>query len=286
MLRFAVASTFVALIAVAVWEQSQYRRLDEQLAQARVRAGALERENQLLRAQRDAVETTPLSRDQVRIQDSSGVATLDRDGTIVITGRHTVPFELSRSVRELLSGGPVTPVDAVQRALDAVRADDTRGTAAVSGSSVPVPVLPVRSAVRSVRPALEWMPVAAAHEYRVTVVDREGNVVWHTSAGSQTQVVPPPGVLLRARIYFWQVEAIVNGESRLSPTAGFWVLDDTMLRAVEDTERKYPDSALVRASVYAAYGLRRDALAQLERLAGLNNDNPQLKAMLDRLRQE
>ena len=48
-------------------------------------------------------------------------------------------------------------------------------------------------------------------------------------------------------------------------------------------EQAFSDSALARASMYAAYGLYDEALLQVERLAQLNPRDPQIERMRESL---
>ena len=92
---------------------------------------------------------------------------------------------------------------------------------------------------------------------------------WRAEA-DQTTV--PSGLLRRGKVYFWQVEALVDGKPHLSPTVGFWVISDGALRKVEATERDYKDSELVLTAMYEAHGLYEEALTQVEKLSNKNKN--------------
>lgn len=170
-----------------------------------------------------------------------------------------------------------------------LRSEGTRGTlrgAKEGEMSKPIPLSPVLTAIRSLCPTLRWAGVPRAQEYKVRVADKDDKCVWEGSTRTQTQVALPSGVLRRGQVYFWQVEAIVEGQSHLSPAAGFWVLSERELHEVEKAEQKYKGSTLVRASMYAAHGLYEEALERVEILMGMNPTSPLVQAILYNLRRQ
>ena len=90
-------------------------------------------------------------------------------------------------------------------------------------------------------------------------------------------------MLQRGQPFFWQVEARVGEEARLSPAVGFWVLDEKSLREVEAVEQQYPASPLVLAALSETHGLYDEARTQVERVAAANPDSPFARAMIERL---
>jgi len=225
----------------------------------------------------------------VTLQDASGVVTIGRDSTVRLPGKTTLPPAISRSVHEFVTTGMAMLAEPVSTAMEKLRGDETRGAlrSARGATAVkPIPRSPVLTATKSTRPALRWEPVPEAQEYKIVVADRDNKIVWEGSAGTQTRLTLPLGILQLGQSYFWQVEAIVEGQSRLSPPVGFWVLDEKMLQEVAAAERGYRDSALVLASLYATYGLYEEALTQVERLTKMNPTNPFAQAMLHNLRRQ
>ena len=96
----------------------------------------------------------------------------------------------------------------------------------------------------------------------------------------------PSDILQRGKNYFWQVEAIVEGRSRLSPAVGFWIVDLSSLQQVLEISDSYPNSEVVLASVYAEHGLFEEALAQVDRLALIQPKNPVVQKMQENLRNQ
>ena len=112
------------------------------------------------------------------------------------------------------------------------------------------------------------------------------NAVWQASAGIETQLTVPAGVLQAGRVYFWQVDALVDREPSTGPAVGFWLIDEQTLRGVEANEQTYQGSALVLATTYSEHGLYEEALTQVERLAQLNPGSANVQAMLNHLRSQ
>jgi hypothetical protein len=132
---------------------------------------------------------------------------------------------------------------------------------------------------------LRWKEFPGAQRHEMRVVDRDNHLVWKDSVETQTQVTVPPDQLKQGLVYFWQVQAFVEGEAHVSPAVGFFVLSLKALREVESAERKYKGSALVLASMYEAYGLYEEALSQVERLHQMNPTSLIVEGKLHKLRQ-
>lgn len=272
-------------------EFDEYKRTQQLLKQKHgeleQKIAQLQRENEKLRAQ--LKQPKALSEVLVTIREKSGATEIKTDGTVLVKGKVPLPSHLAKLVRDFIVKGSVQPTKSTVIAmatLDSVRMESALRSAHAEESSKPVPLSPVLTAVRSVRPTLRWTGVPNAEGYVVRVADRSDRIVWEGDVGTQTQVTLPPGALKRGRVYFWQVEAFVEGQSLLSPIVGFWVIGEKDLSKVQAAERKYRSSVLVLASIYSAYGLYEEALAQIEQLKAMNPDNPFVKAMLQNLRRQ
>lgn len=309
-LQFALGGVVLTLAAVLIWEQVRYDRLEQQSVALSGSAEVLRKENESLRATAESLEarnrslvdrstevnkvTGPATQSGIDatnrkpFQDTAGTASIGAGETVMLA-QVTLPPELSASVRTLLTTGEVSPVASAVPKLMALRGDVTRSTLRAGQRSTtpsPVPISPVLTAIRSATPTLGWKAIPSALEYKVTVADEDGNVVWQSSAGTQTRLSVPPGTLQRGRVYFWQVEGIGTGESGLSPPVGFWLLDQRALREIEGIEQAFENSALVRASAYAAHGLYDEALTQVGRLALINPGNRQVERLRGSLRRQ
>jgi len=192
---------------------------------------------------------------------------------------------------DLETTGKVAPTEATRIALRILDSRDTRDTLRSARSEQnPIPLSPRFTAIRVTTPTLRWEGVTA-EQYRVRVVYGEpkanDRLVWDSGVVRETQAALPSGLLLPGRVYFWQVEALVDGKSRLSPAVGFWVISQSALRRVEATERNYRDSALMLAAMYESQGLYEEALAQVDKLSSKNKSMANLaQDMRKRLRHQ
>ena len=123
--------------------------------------------------------------------------------------------------RRLLTFGAAAAVIAVTVALARTPGTDPAARpiyrdvapAAVAG---PVAMTPVEAAVsRPVR--LVWKPAAEARQYRVTVFDAEGSIVWESTTADTATAIPVSVALSEGVAYWWRVEARV-GFDRWAPS--------------------------------------------------------------------
>lgn len=256
------------------------------------RAATLVAENQRLKrllARRGPI-ATPGRGVLATLHDGGKVVVVERAGAVRVVDETDLPPSLAQAVRALVEKGSAPPTQRVAMAMATLRFDETNSalrSAREGEKPLPVPLNPVLTAVRSPQATLRWRAIPGAQQYAVRVAYPEekesGKVIWYGSAGPKTEITVPAGTLRRGQLYFWQVEAIVAGESRLSPAVGFWVLDARTLRRLGSLEKKHPDSALVRAAVLEANGVYDEARALLERLAASNPDSPRVRVMLEQL---
>lgn len=261
------------------------RLLTEKQEELEKEIAKLQQENEKLKAKLLMPRIQPQV--LVSLEDDMGKVALKSDGTLDVAGKAKLPSPLRELVYQFVTKGRIAPKKSVLVAMAALSSEEMKGvlrSAQDEGIDKPIPLSPVLTAVRSTNPILRWKQVAGVQEYKVRVADRSDKIVWEGSVKGQTQATLPSGILKRGQVYFWQVEAVAGERAFLSPIAGFWVLSEKELREVEDVERRYGDSALVRASIYASYGLFEEALVQVERLMHMNPDNPFVQMMLRNLR--
>jgi hypothetical protein len=224
---------------------------------------------------------------RLRLKDTTGEIVLTSDGRLVLPeDGPSLPAEWRARLRRLLTEGHVPPSEPVRVALAAVRSElALRGEGREEGRE-PLPLSPVATAVRTTHPSFRWKGVEGARRYTFVLTDRDQTqVLWEGEAGTRTSLTLPEEVPLKpGEIYAWQVEAMMEGEPRLSPWAKFWVLDEKTAAEVARWEARFRDSALLLAVLYETYGLFDEAQAQLERLKGLNPPRAsEVQTMLDAL---
>lgn len=91
-------------------------------------------------------------------------------------------------------------------------------------SSAPLPRAPIGSA--SLPVDLVWSSVAGAGEYRVTVFDSEGTIVFRAPTGDTALTLPDTARLQVGATYFWRVEVGPgSGSGGRRPPARFTVVE-------------------------------------------------------------
>ncbi|HYC31368.1 MAG TPA: zf-HC2 domain-containing protein, partial [Gemmatimonadales bacterium] len=142
-------------------------------------------------------------------------ATLRRAGARGGWWKVAVPAAAAAAVLVLLFRAPVQqplPPDAELR--DPARTD----------SGVVVPRRPLGPARLPVE--LVWSLLPDAEEYRVTVFDEEGTIVYHVVTGDTGAMLPDTLKLSPGAPYFWRVDATLRGgEQGRGPTVRFTVPD-------------------------------------------------------------
>jgi hypothetical protein len=86
--------------------------------------------------------------------------------------------------------------------------DPLRDHPGVERGAVPMLVSP-RGEITA-RPEFRWSPVPEATQYRITVFDVEGGLVWSGETADSSGALPPDAVITPGAPYWWRVEAQVD----------------------------------------------------------------------------
>ena len=215
------------------------------------------------------------------------MALKDTAGTVVLTAdrklQMQVPLaiEWRKRVLELLVEGKVSQPENVKIAMAKVSEKVIVRGEAKETKTVQL-VSPVMTSVFPDRIVFQWEGTKDATQYRILIADEIGTkVLWESQPTTKTSLTLPAHVLKPGAIYTWQVEAVVGDEKVVSKPARFWVLDKRSAQIVRKMERRFSHSALTLATVYATYGLRDEALAQINRLQKQNPSHPAIRLLRD-----
>jgi len=221
------------------------------------------------------------------LMDGAGRVSLTQSGKLVPANGRVSSASVLTDVKDLLGNSYVVKDTNTQLALAAPQTGLVERGAAAEPAEDPVLLSPFATAIRSTRPAFSWQPVESASNYLLYVTDLNKKLVWKGSSGILTSLTLPAlkPELVRGQIYLWQVEALVEGEPRLSHWAAFVVLGETGLQSVVAGEALYRDSPLFLGALYEKYGLYEDAEKEFHRLAQLNPSSPLPEKMLASLKQ-
>ena len=152
---------------------------------------------------------------------------------------------------------------------------DSRGSFSV--------VAPVGVISKSDAPAFRWSSLGGDATYVVEVYDEGFESVAKSPALSAAEWTPQQP-LQRGAIYSWQVRAVKDGRTIVSPRppapqAKFRVLDAASAKEIDDARAAHPSSHLLLAVLSARAGLIEDAEKELRLLP----DSPAVRSMIDHL---
>ncbi|MCP9494825.1 MAG: zf-HC2 domain-containing protein [Pyrinomonadaceae bacterium MAG19_C2-C3] len=154
-------------------------------------------------------------------------------------------------------------------------------------------VNPVGTLTRTPRPAFRWQALDGAIGYTVRIYDADLKLI-ATSPPLVMTHWTPPAPLAPGRIYSWQVTATKDDEDDVrqaviapapqSPEARFQVLSESQTAEVRRAERIAGDSHLLRAVVYARFGLLGEAENELRKLRAANPRSTATRRLSEKLR--
>jgi hypothetical protein len=204
----------------------------------------------------------------VALTDGGRQITLDEDGHS--KGLESLPVDLRNTIEKVLASRKfgLPPVlfglsESAGRLRGDVETEDAIGQLA-----------PVGVVVETDRPVFRWNALEGATEYIVTVHDSKLRLVESSGpvAGTEWSI---PKALERGRLYSWQVRAVVDGKTVISPKPPapdtlFKVLDRKALQAIENAKRAQGNSHLTMAVLYWKHGLIEAAEREAQALVRAN----------------
>ena len=102
---------------------------------------------------------------------------------------------------------------------------DSPGFRDPSGAAATVPALAAPLAENGRLESLRWSGVDGATQYRVTVFDEEGGLVWASETVDTAIAFPPDTTLVPGMPYWWRVEARVDFDRWSASELGMFTLD-------------------------------------------------------------
>lgn len=227
-----------------------------------------------------------------RISDGGRTAVqLRKDGTVEGLPKGTSPV-LQRNVASALRTGKLTPPEAVQSLIGA------RGVllSPESGDpgSGPRLLAPVGTRILAPRPVFRWSAVEGASGYRIAVYNAaDFSKVAESPLITGKAAWQPETPLPRGEVLSWQITTIFPAESGLAPRltpeppapeAKFTVLPESDTRALTEKARTAGTSPLLRAVLYAQYGLLDDAEQATNALVAANPGDKLARKLQESLR--
>lgn len=130
---------------------------------------------------------------------------------------------------------------------------------------LPVLLTPIRTAVVTVLPALQWESVVAATSYRLELTKLDGSLSWETTTTQTGVTVPQSHALEPGERYSWRVAAI-GQSSKLSDSSGRFSVASK--ESIENLNLLVPgpDASFGRKVLYATQLQEAGAVQQAKEL--------------------
>ena len=217
-----------------------------------------------------------------KLNDGVGEVTIDKSGRV--TGLDNVSESSRQYIARAALSEQIQPADMLRRLSSqqsGLRGGDSNGKAFKL-------FYPSRRVVIEDRPTFRWESLSGVTNYRVYVLDANGDQV------SQSEELPPtqtqwkaPTPLRRGQIFSWVVTALVDGRDIVSPSASnpevkFAILSSNDFN--ELNQLKKSDSHLVLGIFYARVGLLTEAEREFQKLSQLNPQSELPRKLLQNVR--
>lgn len=218
----------------------------------------------------------------VILKDAHGDVTIDRDGRI--TGLDEVSENSRQYVARAALSEQIVPSHVLGRL-----SGEPGGLRGNDDDPHDFRLLyPVRRVVTEARPVFQWDSLAGVSNYRVYVLDQDGNQVSQSEELPATQIQwEAPAPLRRGQVFSWFVTAVVDGKKVVSPSASVPEIKFAVLSTADFQELsrlKKSNSHLALGVFYARVGLLNEAEREFEGLVDLNPHSELPRKLLQSVR--
>jgi hypothetical protein len=217
-----------------------------------------------------------------KLNDGGGEVTIDKSGRV--TGLDNVSETSRQYIARAALSEQIQPADVLRRLSgqqSGLRGDDTNGKAFKL-------LYPSRRVVTEDRPTFRWESLSGVTNYRVYVLDANGDQVAQSEELPPTQTQwKPPSPLRRGQIFSWVVTALIEGKEIVSPSASapevkFAILSSNDLN--ELNQLKKSNSHLALGVFYSRAGLVSEADREFQKLIQLNPQSAVPRKLLQSVR--
>jgi hypothetical protein len=283
---YAVAAIVLVAIAVLIGVIALNRRSD------RLEAGKHDQANPRIdqspsvpsSATPDVVSSPSTVDDSAKVatlKDAGGEVTVDRNHRV--TGLEDVSENSRQYIAQAALSARIEPPEVLRRLSgeqSGLRGDD-------NGAQKFRLLYPVRRVVTEDRPVFQWQSLSGASNYRVYVLDGDGNQIAQSEELAPAAQQWKAPTLRRGQVFTWLVTALVDGKKVVSPSASapeikFAVLSPT--DAQELSHLKKSNSHLALGVFYARVGLLDEADREFQTLIKLNPDSELSRKLLQSVR--
>jgi len=273
-----IAAVFVLSGAVFLWTRYSWSIAMRQaktgsLEERQPSPAATEHNDQLSAASPEAREEPLLV-----LNDASCQFKLYKDGHL--EGSQELPPDLKASIERALASHRL----GASPALKGWSTGSINLRSGVGTQSTFAPLEPLDVVIETDRPTFRWRALEGAQNSIVTVFDSKLRQV--ASSGPVTQSAwTIPNALQRGVTYSWQITAVKDGETIVSPKpplpeARFRVLDQHTVNTMATLRLSVGTSHLAMGVFYWKHGLLADAEREFQALANANPDSSVVKELL------
>jgi hypothetical protein len=277
-------------MAVVLWTTYRSSRRTEQAATG---SSETEKQKQSVEKEQPRPENSPsnqspdmatLPREQplVTLNDAGGQILVNQRGQL--EGLDELPPDLQESVERALANRRLRDSPAL--------AGWSNGAGILRSELVQqntfAPLAPMDVVIETDRPKFRWQALEGARSYVVTIHDARFREVAGSGPIAGTEWTAPNS-LERGVIYSWQISALKDGKTIVSPKpplpeARFKILDQHALVALGKLKKSAGSSHLVMGVFYWKHGLIEDSEREFQALAKANPNSTAVAELLKDIR--
>jgi hypothetical protein len=226
--------------------------------------------------------TPPRAEPLILLNDAGRQVTVDQHGQL--EGFRDLPADLKESVRKALATRQLGASPALTGW--STGAGGLRGE--LEKQSTFAPLEPTDVVIETDRPRFRWRALAATIQYVVTIYDAKLRQVASSGPVTGTEWTTP-NPLERGVTYSWQVSALKDGKTVVSPKpplpeARFRILDQIAVAALVKLKESAGNSQLAMGVFYWKHGLIEESQREFQALAKANPNSPAVAELLASIR--
>ena len=222
--------------------------------------------------------TPPREEPLITLNDAGRQVTVNQHGQL--EGLRELPPDLKESVRKALATRQLGASPALTGW--STGAGSLRGE--LDQQSTFAPLEPMDVVIETDRPKFRWRTLAAAIQYVVTIYDAKLRQVASSGPVTGTEWTTP-NPLERGVTYSWQISALKDGKTVVSPKpplpeARFRILDQIAVAALVKLKESAGNSHLAMGVFYWKHGLIDESQREFQALAKANPNSPTVAELL------
>jgi hypothetical protein len=226
--------------------------------------------------------TPPREEPLIAINDASGQVIVNQRGQL--EGLHELPPDLKESVERVLATRQLHASPALMgwpTGAGNLRSD-------LEKQSTFAPLDPIDVVIETDRPTFRWRALETAHHYIVTIYDAKLRHAASSGPVTGTEWTTPNS-LERGITYSWQISALMDGKTVVSPKpplpqARFRILDQRAVAALAKLKASAGSSHLAMGVFYWKHGLIEEAEREFQALAKANPNSTTVAELLASIR--